>query len=499
MIRKILSCFLVLFATSVFAQTTAHIVDAASGESIPYATISYGSEHLISNADGAFTVPASVSDDTSLTISFLGYSPRKLSVAELKRNTTIKMEVGVYELQDVSVTKPDANTIIAQMRANLKSNYENRPLTKNRIFMRSGTSFRPEKIDLEVTKSTGFTKKALELTNKEIAAFTSSLKRRPPKSYTDRLFDYHIGNQIVDGKPVRMAKMEMIKAVKLADENNSTDLEVLQETAIRTLLKHIDTTKYYRFKSGWFGSRDTISLRQDQKKKKQKKEVENSRLNAAKGEIMGFFSENSVVQNRKFDFIHAPEDYEYKYEGAVYSDQDDWVYVVSFRPDRRRAKFSGKLYISQSDFAIVRMDYALEEGKKLESFNLKLLLGVKFAQNVSKRTLIYRKDPAGEGYYLHYASEESGMYFYINRPLKFIELTDEDRDVVAFDFKVEGNSLEKTEYLNLSRTPLDQKAFDQLKETEFQYQVLKRYDPNVWKNVGAIEPLQEMKQYQATE
>jgi hypothetical protein len=34
------------------------------------------------------------------------------------------------------------------------------------------------------------------------------------------------------------------------------------------MLQHLDSTKYYRVKSGLFGSRDTISLRKDYNKKK---------------------------------------------------------------------------------------------------------------------------------------------------------------------------------------------------------------------------------------
>lgn len=500
MIQKLLTCFLVLASLSVtFAQTSARIVDSQSGESIPYATITYGNEHLISNDDGAFTVPESA-DNATLTISFMGYSPKQVKVSDIKgKNAVIKMDVAVYELQDVAVTKPDADAIMKQVRTNLSKNYVSNPKPlKRQIFMRTMNTFRPRKMEVEVTKSTGFDKRALELTNKEIASFTTLMMKRPPKSYTDRLFRYYTAKKTVNNAPTTVAKMDMIKAVRLADESNSTDLEQIQENVSKMLLKHIDTTKYYRMKSGWFGSKDTIRLRKDQQKKGKKKEV-NSRLNAAKNSVSSLLAQNSPMGNGKLDFIGHPDRYEYKYDGAVMGDDNDWLYVISFTSDSRKAKFHGKLYVSQTDFAIVRMDYALDEGEKLEGLNLKILLGIKFAENVAKGTVIFKKDAFGDGYYLHYASEETGQYFYIHRPLKFIELTDESKDVVAFDFKVEGNSLEKTEYLALSREEVSESEYDAVKEEEFKYQVYKKYDPNVWKNVGAIEPLQEMKQYQATE
>jgi hypothetical protein len=34
-----------------------------------------------------------------------------------------------------------------------------------------------------------------------------------------------------------------------------------------------------------------------------------------------------------------------------------------------------------------------------------------------------------KNYYLHYASEELWKYFYVNRPLKFIEITKEETKI----------------------------------------------------------------------
>ncbi len=501
MIRKLLSYFLALFALPALAQTNARIVDSKSGESIPYATITYNQgEHLISNDDGIFTVPANTSDDTVLTVTFLGYTPKQVRVADLSgKDPVIKMDVGVFELQDVQVQKPDANAIMAAVRQNLSTNYArlSKPI-RNRVFMRTSSLFRPQQMEVEITKSTGFTKKNLEQVNNEIGALGRSLKAQPPKEYSDRLFDYVLALKTAkNGSTYPEAKMRMFKAVKIKNENRSTDLDELQQTAMKTLLKHIDTTKYYRMKSGWFGSKDTIDLTD----KKEKKKNPLKELNASKYKVQEVLGALSPLNNKTLDFINTPDRYEYKYEGAVYSDETDWVYVITFTPDSRKAKFRGKLYVSQSDFAIVRMDYKLEEGEKLEGINLKLLLGIKFAENVAKGTAIFRKDPDGQGYYLQYGARESGSYFYVHRPLKMIEITKDrsERDVVAFEFKIEGNQSEKTEYLNLSRSTATEGEYDELKEAEFKYEVLRKYDQNIWKDYGAIAPLEEMKQYQAGE
>jgi hypothetical protein len=263
-------------------------------------------------------------------------------------------------------------------------------------------------------------------------------------------------------------------------------------------MQHLDKNKYYRVKSGWFGSRDTISLKKGFSMGTGSKKPVETPLTKSKSDLMTFLYRNNFMQNEKFEFLTELDDYKYTYEGRVYKSDDDYVYIVSFSPDRRSAKYTGKLYISVDDYAIVRCDYALAEGKTLSGFNMKFLLGVKSSENVSKGTIMYKKNPEGAGYYLHYASMETGQYLYINRPLKFIELSEEEGQV-AFDFTVEGNMNTKTEYLNMSRAQTTNAAAEQLKEPEFTVTTLKRYDPSIWKDYSVIEPLNAMKQLKAEE
>ena len=130
---------------------------------------------------------------------------------------------------------------------------------------------------------------------------------------------------------------------------------------------------------------------------------------------------------------------------------------------------------------------------------MKFLLGVKSSENLSRGTIIYKKSPFREGYYLNYASLETGQYIYLNRPLKFIELSEEEKNAVAFDLKLEGTIYKKTEYLNIAQEAINTNDFDNEKEKDFTYINLKRYDPSFWKGYITIEPLQEMKQFKGTE
>lgn len=476
------------------------IVDAKTNESIPYANITINhSENVVSNAEGYFTISESNSSDSStIDFSYLGYQNRKMTVKELKDHQLIvSLEAGIVELENVNVSniKPDALSIMAEVKKHLNQHYKSelQPV-KNKIFFRETEALKPSILNFDIEKSTGFTKDALQSVNSQIKNFTSKLISQPPVVFSDMLCNYYTVTKKKEDKLVFSSKLDVIKATRLKDENNSSSLDDLQEKAKNLFLQHLDTTKYYRIKSGWLGSRDTISLRKDFHKKKRPSQVTDS-----KSDLNSFICQNNFLYNDRLTFVNKPEIYDYTYEGMVYSKDHEFVYVLSFKPWKSKAIYTGKIYISESDYAVLRADYTLAEGEKVSSFNMKFLLGIKSSENVSKGTIIYKPNPSGNGYYLQYATLETGQYIYINRPIKFIELADKERDVVAIDLKIETNIKNKKEYLNILKSESSDAGIEAVKEEEFKYLQLKRYDPKIWKDYGAIEPLEEMKQFQASD
>ncbi len=475
-----------LVQTSLVAQFRVKIVDAATGEAVPYANINVAdSENMISNADGYFNVPAAFDkDETPVTISYLGYEPRRTTVANLRRDNVVKLAVAEYEIEAVETTRPEPNALMAEVRKALKENYRPQTNVKNRIFYRKVGAYMPKQTEFEFTKSTGFSKKALAQANKEITAIIDKAIKPGSKNYVDVLADQYKG-----GGP---NKLSVIKGVRFQDERFSTDTDEMGKSFVNIILKHLDSTKYYRVKSGLFGSKDTVSLRKDFGKKKK---VKSDAITKLKSNLDVFHHEKTPTNPKDFEFIHDYEIYNYTYEGAAFTAAGELVYIIKFAPKKRRAIYSGKMYVSAADFGLARIDYNLMPGKKVDGLNLKLILGVKYSQNVSKGTLLYAREP-GDPYHLQYASVESGQYMYINRPVKFIELTDDERDVVAFDFKIEGDAYSKTEFLNMSQEDLSAAGYADAREPDFKYVDIKKYDPNIWKEYAAIEPVEEMKRLQ---
>lgn len=504
MTKQLFKSFLLMLSVQagIAQNITGKIIDAKTNESIPYANVMINnSENLVSNAEGYFTIPESKSSDTStIVVSYLGYRDRQMTVKEFKdQQLVVALEPGIVELANVNISnvKPDPLSIMAEVKKHLSQHYksESQPV-KNKIFYRQTYAVKPSILNLDITKSTGFTKNDLKLVNTQVQAFTSKLITQPPVIFSDMLCNYYTITKKNKDKAVFSSKLDVVKATILKDDNNSSSLDDLQEKASKLFLQHLDTTKYYRVKSGWFGSHDTISLRKDFHRSKDKNK-KSSLLATSKSDLNGFIATNNFLYSDRLTFVNQPEIYNYTYDGAIYSKEHEFVYVLSFKPRKSKGIYTGKLYISETDYAVLRADYTLAEGKTVSGINMKFLLGIKASENVSKGTLIYKQNPSGSGYYLQYGALETGQYMYINRPIKFIELSDEEKDVVALDLKIETNIKTKKEYLNIQKTESSEATLDAIKEEEFKYIKLKRYDPKIWEDTGAIEPLEEMKLFEA--
>lgn len=506
MIRKVLLlALLFLLPISNFAQSSvATIVDAISGETIPYANIKIGnSQNTVSNGDGKFNLSIADQDQQkTIVVSYIGYESEQITVANLqKQNYIIKLTPGVYELENVQVSdkKEDANSIMAKVKANINENYimPDNPF-QNTIFLREESNFKAKQLKIEIEKSTGFSKSKLKDVNTEIANFISKTIKNPPREFKDFLGTYTSQITKKEGKSVNVSRLNVLKATKIKDENKSTSLQDLEKTTSNLFLKHLDTTKFYRVKSGWIGSRDTVSFNKTynaNKKSKKNKKDEIKNVASAKSELISIQNKTHPAYGTIMEFMRNTDWYTYTADGAIFTADYKLVYVINFKPKKGKASYEGTLYISENDYAVVKATYALAKGKTLSGINLKLLLGIKFRDNISSGTLIYKENPETKKYYLQYANQQDGQYFYLNRPLKFIEITEKDGDVLALDIKAEGQVSNKTEYLNLGQKEISASAFEQLKETDFKYLLLKKYDPKIYKEFTTVEPAEEMKQF----
>lgn len=481
MLKKIFPAILILlvFFKISAQEMTVQVVDSNTGEGLPQATIRINdTKTIITNASGMVYFPQKYAvEGTVLTVAYLGYRSVTLTMTQLQQNDlTIKLEPIAYQLQEVDVQRVTltADTIMARVKKNLPANYKgnSRPL-KSTVFYRKSTTFKPVQASAEMSKSSKLKKEDLQTVNADITQFTKQLLKHPPQETVSMAAVNFSAVKSVKEKPAYLTKFRVDKAVKYREDKMALHIDEVEKRGIALLMKHLDSAKAYRIKSGLFGTRDTVIAA----KTKLKRTVKPN-LSYARSQVMSPVWKAGLAYSPTLNFVARPELYSYTLEGTMPYGPDSYVYKITFKPRKRKARYAGTLYISPTDYAVLRADYGLEEGKVLSGMNLKLILGIKHSENISSGTLVFRENQGGEGYYLHYSSSESGEYTYINRPLKFIEITGGDKEKVAFDLMVELDMLSKEEYLSVSREKITEAEFDAIEEKEFSYETPEAYNPN---------------------
>lgn len=471
------------------------ILDSINQQPIPYAAIQFNSttHGVISNVDGYFTISLEdIKDSDVLNISCLGYGSKSILLKTLNTNrTVIFLSEYLNELDAVILTgeRPSIDSIIARVNQNIKTNYRPNNMS-NKIFHRSTAYMDFDELNFDIDKASGMRKSKLESANMSLDSLTNAVINANIAHYTDFAGTF----LVLDAKN---KKLNVDKATLLLDKKKDFSLETIEKKGKEIILKYLDPNASYKVKTGLFKVEDSLSLKEEMKKEQeenQKKElgVKSLKETASSQLNKGFFNQDSFMQQ-----LIDPDLYKFKLQDVTFY-MNDMVYVVTFKPRRSSTKYAGTHYISSADYGILRTDFSFAKGKRGEKFNLRLLIGVKFVENISNGIVLYEKNI--DGYYqLKYTYREIGRYIYVHRPFKFIE-NSASRNKVAFDFLLEGSIKEKHELLLLETNPLSQSEYNQFQEQKnIQYQELDRYDPSIWADYNVIEPLEEMKQFKSSE
>lgn len=484
----LLTIIFVLNSISLLAQSiTAKIIDENTKLPIPYAAVKIDDFNgVISNEEGFFTLNSK--NIEQITITCLGYKSKTLSLNELKSNNNIiVLEESINELNTVFISnkRPNADSIISRVRKRLSENYDIK-LYKHEVFSRETAYVEFENLNFEVEKASHIKKKNLELANTSLDSLTKAIINSKTIHFKDFKGDLYLNGS-------QETKLVVHKATELLDQKNNLSFEDVQKKGENIMLKYLDTTLTYKLKSGLFKIEDSLSLKDNSSKEMDKNEYQTNDLRGTVNSILELsqFGENSTL-------LTILDDDSYDYTLLDISNyNNELIYVIGFKPDRSRSKYSGKLYVTDDNYAITKADIEFAEGKRGEKFNLKLLLGVKYIENIFKVTLIYRKN-AENKYELQYAKNEEGSYFYVSRPLKFIENSPQ-KNKTSFDFTIEGNIIGKKELLFTSSDKISVDEYESIKtDKTVPYIKLNKYDPTIWGEDRTLEPLEEMKQFDAT-
>lgn len=490
MLKKVLPLFAILLCNLLSAQEITGQIKDSNNNPVAFAAIqNRDASGVISNEEGFFTITLN-KDDKHLTISCLGFKTKSISLSDLETlNYVITLEEQIHELNTVFVSSeiPDADKIIERVNTYLLKNYKNDSLMY-RLFYR-GSSFSDfNEVAFEIDKASGIKKKDLVDVNKSFDSLTRSIEESKPIHFKDFMADLMVWNR-------ENSKIDVIKATKLIDQKKDLSIDDMQKRAQTIFLKYLDTTKTYKLKTGLLKIEDSLSLsgsKNNESKNHLTYEYDTEGLRNESHELL----EKAQIQGETLlKSIINKDNYKYQYLEATFYNTE-LVHVIEFQPKKSKSLFTGKLYVSDETYAILRLDYAFGKGKKGEKLNLKFLLGIKYIEDFKSGTMIFEKQE-GAAYHLKYIKEDNGSYFYVKRPIKFIE-NSAHKNKVSFTFLIEGNKRDKFEMLILNCVPLLKTTYDQFSETKkTSYQNLKSYDPTIWSQYNAIEPLSEMKRFKA--
>ena len=488
--KHILTFILCLSITTVFSQSfSARIIDDTTKSPVPFAAVQTGEyKGVITNEEGVFNINLENGTVKEVIISCLGYKTTTLSIAQIETNgLVIHLEPAINELNTVflSTSKPNADSIIARSIRNFKKNHLTDAIRTHQLFHRETASMDFDKLEFEIKKASHVRKKQLTGVNNELEAMANEIMSSNLMHFEDFTGDLSVSHKLG-------YKFKADKAVQIINSKKDFSLDNIQEKAQNIILKYLDTTLTYKLKSGLFKVEDSLSLTDNDHEEK-KQEFDNDNLKSKAYDMYkaaGASPEGTLRKLLNLDYY----DYELR---EVTSNENALVYIIDYTPRRAKAKYKGTLYIADDSYAVLKAEYKYGKGKRGDKLNLRLILGVKYIENQHNGVMLFRKNENAI-YEPRYIKETTGRYFYINRPIKFIENSSARRKT-AFNFKIEGTALHKQELLFTNSETVSRDAFIAIKEPKaIPYQKQRKYDAKVWGNNETLVPTEELKSFDAT-
>jgi hypothetical protein len=373
---------------------------------------------------------------------------------------------------------------MSKVRERVNDNYQYTMRT-HRVFSRETEYISFDDLDFEVSKATGVSRNNLAQTNNEL----DSLSRAIIQSRSVHFKDF-LGDLLV--KDADSAKLRVEKATSLLDTKKDFSVDKIQEKAQGIVLRYLDSTESYKLKSGLFKIEDSLKLDSQSLEDDAQHEYDIGSLRNQTRDIFktALFTGESLLN----EFMDAKA-YAFQFQKATFLN-GELIYVLTFQPDKGRSKYEGTVFVNGNDYAIVKLNYRYAEGKRGKKINLKLLLGIKFIEDTENGTILFKR---GDNLFYEpsYIQRITGNYFYVSRPVKFIENSAE-KNKVTFNFTLSGKSRKKEELLITATSKLPEQVYGTLKEAEKVMVIeLQKYDKTLWQGEEILQPLEEMRQFNA--
>ncbi len=484
---------IVLQGQEIYLQVT----DSITKDPIPFTTILTNFNYnTISNEEGFFRVSKSTnfSNQDSLFISCMGFKEYKGAIVDLKQ-PVIELSEKTIKLNSIILTSQnlDAYEIIKKVKEKIDDKYLT-SYSKKKFFMRESFFQKWDKMKMEIEKSS-----ISELNRK----FWDSIFKSIPKK--DSWHTESLG-QIYGDWSKENQKLEIIRAVDLADTVNEKGYEQIEKKIAEILNKRTKENSYFKFKSGIFSTKvdreelieESIdNIKKDStiiKKKLEKKNIENENFYKNRKSQISRIYDGIYKKGLKFEFLKKSYLYDFKiisysYEGEIP------VYKIKFKPKSSKGKYSGDIWINSENFSIVKIQQ--QNNKVLRDFSL---FGISFELYYHRATVVFSHFST-EKYQLQFLESEFKFKSGINRPIKIVEKNKYVRGrrkqnelLARINFNLDQSS--KTTLIVFDDIPINEEEYSKIKEQKrFKQDKLHSYDPNYWKDYSVIEPNQAIKSF----
>ena len=484
---------IVLQGQEIYLQVT----DSITKDPIPFTTILTNFNYnTISNEEGFFRVSKSTnfSNQDSLFISCMGFNEYKGAIVDLKQ-PVIELSEKTIKLNSIILTSQnlDAYEIIKKVKEKIDDKYLT-SYSKKRFFMRESFFQKWDKMKMEIEKS------SIRELNKK---FWDSIFKSIPRE--DSWHTESLG-QIYGDWSRENQKLEIIRAVDLADTVNEKGYEQIEKKIAEILNKKTKENSYFKFKSGIFSTKvdreelieESIdSIKKDStiiKKQLEKKNIENENFYKNRKSRISRIYDGIYKKGLKFEFLKKSYLYDFRIISYSYEGETP-VYKIKFKPKSTKGKYSGDIWVDSENFSIIKIEQ--QNNKVLRDFSL---FGISFELYYHSATFVFSQFST-EKYQLQFLESEFKFKSGINRPIKIVEKNKYVRGrrkqnelLARINFNLDQSS--KTTLIVFDDIPINEEEYNKLEEQKrFKQDKLDSYDPNYWKDYSVIEPNQAIKSF----
>ena len=494
-LKTLFFSFFFLVTLSISAQTiSATVVDAKTGEPIPFATVETGkNQGVITNEEGVFTVVVGriKSPNDSIYISSMGYEKKGITY-EASQENTIELAPKAFELQSVFVSNNilTAEEIVEKIKENLTKNYTV-DVSKKKIFFRQSDFNRMEKVDF------GFQKSTIEELNKELIDSIAALIPRKSTYYREVVGDFY--------GDYSKHKLFVDRAAELYDKTKDLSVDGLSKKLERIFKENVKPDSYLKIKSGIFGTKIQLDslVESNEDAKGIKVEVNNDDDDEhyfqqhIKDRISELYEGLFFNEDSKLDILEKSNRYKFELQNYTFIDGEP-VFIISFQPKGKR-DFKGIMYVNTTDYAVMRLEF--DNVRPLRRFGL---LGIKFRHNVYRGKMLFAKDISG-AYCPRYIELESGVFFGLNRPLRVIEKNKHvkgrrKQNELSLQLDIQTSNVKKYELVVFDSEIISESAYELVEENKnVKATYLSKYDPSFWEGYTIMEPNAAIQDFTALE